>query len=403
MSDLRQSPQDIVVTGLGMLTAHGLGVDKNLQTFQEERTRHSQEDMQIKGFNPAPHLSDRKVVKVVSHRDVLGLVAFEECLKNAQLSAKTINPDRTGLYVGAPPSSCSDHHNYEEAITASADASGHLTEKNFGEHFRSASPTTLLTGLPNNVLCYGAKTLDARGPNSNYTTLETSSHMAMIGAIRAMRLGRLDCALAGGYSAHNDKLFISSMNQRGYGKGTPIAEGAAFVSIEQRAHAEKRGVKPICQVLAVGAASDACGPFGTLPEEPVLTDLIQSTIKSAGIRASDIQVVMTSGSGFKSIEDVETKAIASVWQQTTKPILATTATRWGNLMEAGGLAELGFLKQCFDHASMPQAAILSESLKETPDSAARSLNTAGSNRIAMIIRTSTWAEYTCLIVNMESP
>jgi len=383
------SADDLVITGLGMLTANGLGTETNTRLFSEAASKKSSEEYKVVGFNPAPHLTDRKVIKAVSHRDVLGLVAMEDCLKNSGISAQTINPDRTGLYVGAPPSSYEDLHNYNDAASASVDAYGVLNEKAFGEHFRSASPTTLLNGLPNNVLCYGAKTLDARGPNSNYTTMETSSHMAVMGASRALRLGRIDCAVVGGYTAHSNKEFISSMKQRGYGDATPVAEGAAFATLETRANAEKRGAKIVCKVLACAAASDAAGPFQTNSASPALTDLIKQTMANAKVQACDVGVIMTSASGLKSADQAEQTAVNTVWSSAEKPVVAATATRWGNLMEAGGIAEIGFLSDCYAKKSVPESSIVGTTGKFNPE-----------KRTAMIVRTSPWGEYSCMIVEM---
>ena len=383
---------DIVITGLGMLTASGLGIDANLAPFNRISDKLTQDDFKVKGFNPAPHLSDRKVVKVVSHRDVLGLVAFEECLKNSGLSPKTINPDRTGLYVGAPPSSCVDHHNYNEGIEASIDAYGILQAKEFGENFRSASPTTLLTGLPNNVLCYGAKTLDARGPNSNYTTMETSSHMAIIGARRAIKLGRLDCAVAGGYSAHSDKVFAASAIQRGIASGAPVAEGAAFVTMETRDNAAKRGAQPICTLLHCAAGSDAIGPYNMDSNAATLTTLIQTCIKNSAIEPMDVAVVMLSGTGIATQDQTELRAVTNIFNKECQPKLATTATRWGNMMEAGGAAEIGFLRSVFQTKSLPESAVIGPGNDTSLDQ---------NKSHALILRSSPSGEYTCMVVRME--
>jgi 3-oxoacyl-(acyl-carrier-protein) synthase len=388
-----KNAHEIVITGLGMLTANGLGLDANLRLFEQPAHKFTQEDFKVKGFNPAPHLSDRKVVKVVSHRDVLGLVAFEECLRNSGLSPKTINPDRTGLYVGAPPSSCMDHHNYNEGIEASVDSFGELQAKNFGENFRSASPTTLLTGLPNNVLCYGSKTLDARGPNSNYTTMETSAHMAIIGARRAIKLGRLDCAVAGGYSAHSDKVFVASANQRGIASGAPFAEGAAFITMETRANAAKRGATPICALLSSAAGSDAIGPYNMDSNAATLTTLINTSIANAGIQITDIAIVMLSGSGISSVDQTELRAVTNTWSQDELPCLATTSTRWGQLMEAGGTADIGFLQSMFKSGAIPESALIGQAPATTLKS---------NRQHAVILRSSPSGEYTCLVVRMEA-
>jgi 3-oxoacyl-[acyl-carrier-protein] synthase II len=397
LSNFQNADTDIVITGLGLITANGVGLELNLETFTRSSSRTSQADYRVVDFNPAPHLTDRKVVKVVSHRDVLGLVAFEECVRNSGLSAKSIDPNRTGLYVGAPPSSCIDHHNYNEAIILSRDGGGVLKEENFGENFTSASPTTLLTGLPNNVLCYGAKTLDARGPNSNYTTLETSAHMAIIGASRSIRLNRLDCAIAGGYTAHSDKVFAAAMKRRNAGTvETPIAEGAAFMTLETRKNAIARGAKIICRILGCGAASDAAGPYKSNTKDPALTSLIQQTLDRAGVAHTDVELIMTTGQGETAVHESELNAISAIWTAANKPILATTVARWGNLMEAGGVAEVGFLDACYQMKSLPESSIIESG--KTSNTKTKVFDATRAH--AMILRTTTCGEYTCLLVKM---
>jgi 3-oxoacyl-(acyl-carrier-protein) synthase len=315
---------------------------------------------------------------------------MEDCLKQSGINAQTINPDRTGLYVGAPASSCSDLHNYSDAVMASVDSYGVLNEKAFGENFRSASPTTLLTSLPNNVLCYGSKTLDARGPNSNYTTMETSSHMAIMGATRALKLGRLDCAVVGGYTGHFSKEFIASMKQRGLYNGTPIAEGAAFATLETRANASKRGAKPVCKIVACAAATDAMGPYKANSQSPVLTDLVKQTLQNAKVQANDIGIIMTTNSGLAAVDTAEQIAIDTIWSGAEKPAMASTSARWGNLVEAGGLAEIAFLSSCYTKNTVPSSAKVKNGGEFN----------AG-KRKALVLRSSPWGEYSCMIVEME--
>jgi len=41
---MNQKSEDIVVTGLGMLTATGLGVESNVQAFDQETSKKTAED-----------------------------------------------------------------------------------------------------------------------------------------------------------------------------------------------------------------------------------------------------------------------------------------------------------------------------------------------------------------------
>lgn len=406
-------PTDVVFTGIGMITSHGCGIEANLEALENPPMRTAAEDYYVRGFDPAPHLSDRKVVKVVSARDVLGLVAFENSVRNAGVKKEAINPDRTGLYIGAPPSACTDSLNYAEGIEASRNAYGDLQEDAFGLHYRSASPTTLLTGLPNNVLCYGSKTLDARGPNSNYTCLETSGHLSIIGAARAMRLGRLDCAIAGGYSAHTDPVHTASVRRRGLLKnpstgsfaitpyrsvkeaeGTITAEGAAFVAMELREVAAARGAIPFATLLASGMSSDAKGPFATDRTTGSFPSLLRRVLNQGGVDASRVGVILLTGSGIAAVDTIELSAVRDLLsQEKIQPPLATTAPVWGNLMEAGGVGELGLLKYAFKTGRLPRSTLIGDSDTSAQFNRDRD--------VALILRASPWGEYTCLVVRME--
>jgi 3-oxoacyl-(acyl-carrier-protein) synthase len=133
-----------------------------------------------------------------------------------------------------------------------------------------------------------------------------------------------------------------------------------------------------------------------MASEPILADLITQTLIQAQVKPGDIEIVMTTGSGVAAVDAAEQKAIAAIWSGATKPMVASTATRWGNLMEAGGVAEIGFLQTCYANKSVPESA-----MSEKSAVSAQNLNTE--RRKAAILRATPWGEYTCLIVEMAKP
>jgi hypothetical protein len=62
------------------------------------------------------------------------------------------------------------------------------------------------------------------------------------------------------------------------------------------------------------------------------------------------------------------------------------------MMEAGGLAEIGFLQNSFTSEKVPASAILGSSANSALPSA---------KRHAVVLRSSPSGEYTCMIVRME--
>jgi 3-oxoacyl-(acyl-carrier-protein) synthase len=120
-------------------------------------------------------------------------------------------------------------------------------------------------------------------------------------------------------------------------------------------------------------------------------------MSKAGISADDVEVVMVTGSAINDVTATEKAAIEKVWKDKKKPIVATTATRWGNMMEAGGIAEIGFLQKAYAKSEVPSSAVAEEwkGYKSTKE-----FNP--SNKVAMILRASPYGEYSCLVVAVEA-
>ncbi|MCX6116233.1 MAG: beta-ketoacyl synthase N-terminal-like domain-containing protein [Proteobacteria bacterium] len=410
------------VTGFGILTPCGLGLDSILNAAADFDKGNGIERHKILNFNAGTLLSDRKVMKVVAHRDVLGLAAFETCLKNSGINKENIVPERTGMFVGAAPSSILDNVNYNEAVDTLDIENGIVDEERFGEVFASAAPTTLLNGLPNNVLCYGSKTIDARGPNSNYTAMETSSHLAVYGAVRSIKRGRNDCVIAGGYSSHLDQVFLGFLERRGLGprmvqnsqapgedrdfNGTDPAEGSAFMAIESPEHAKKRGANVLCQLVDVQIGNNVCGPFDSEAIEKntsieVLSALIVSTLTRNNLSFDQLGLISLSSSGIESIDRLEQRAIVSLALGSKVDISEipniSISRLMGNLMEASGIVEIALMHHCYQKGSVPVACLI-----PWPNSSSVDRQTIKSDRrYGLIVRTSMSGEHSCVLVDFN--
>jgi 3-oxoacyl-(acyl-carrier-protein) synthase len=356
---MQPSNQNIFLTGYSVLSWQGFGFERRYEPSALDVVQ------KIKDVPLIQHLSDRKVFKVVSHRDVLGLVAFETCVKNSGIARADLNPDRVGMYVGAPPSSVIDTHNYDAAVAPCSNAYGELDARKFGETFRAAPPTTLLNGLPNNVLCYGSKTLDARGPNSNYTALDISAHLAMIQAMRALKVGRLDMAMVGGYSSHTDEVvprmvkahFQNQSPNQSLMQETPWSEGAVFVSLEATKQGEKPKGTPIAKILHGVAVNGSSGPFCLDQVKDLVEELVESLLEGSHLAKGDIGIVALSGVGLSDIDGSEIAALHEIFKDTPasgRPALMQLSRRIGHLCEASGIAEIPFMSMCLKERNIDQ-------------------------------------------------
>jgi 3-oxoacyl-(acyl-carrier-protein) synthase len=393
VSNQTRHDHDVVITGLGTVTALGVGWDAQWAAMTQDSGAALGRSLQE--FQAAPHVTDRRMLKQVSKADAIGLAGIENLCKAIDYKQGAVAADRIGLYVGAPPASAFDNEPYMDAQQAARDSYGRPSVRAFGKTCMSSRPTTLLVGLPNNVLCYGALVLDAKGPNSNYTGGMLSAHVALTNAAKRVRRGQCDLAIAGGFASH-----LEPVNSRIYAElcpGMDLADGATFVTVERRADAAKVGRKPIVSFVASSQTSDAMGPTLFATSGDGIERAVGSALALAGLTPDDIGLMLADLSGIASLDAGEFTALSRVFAKARAlPALGYSSGVTGNLMEAGGLLELKLVQALYRLGQVPQAlraqAAEAQSFATTVDRA---------SEYAVILRVSPWGEYSCVIVRYE--
>lgn len=404
---------ELVITGAGIVTSSGYGDHWPVFRAGEEKT--SAAAYSLSNFKAVPYLSDRRMLKAVSSFDAIGLAALEGLLKQMHFSHGLYAKERIGLYVGAPPASTFDNEPYVEAMEASRLADGQYSPSAFGKSCMSSRPVTLLVGLPNNVLCYGAMLLDARGPNSNYTSSALSGQLAVINAAKRVARGQLDLAVCGGFSAHTEPVHASAMRKMGLvrpdsaaapyaveayaqdakASGTVLADGGAFVSIERRGAAEARGVRTLAKYLGGSIASDALGPVRFDQEGKALEACIRNALRVSHVEACEVGLILQSATGISALDQAELTALSRVFLGMEQlPALGNTTRMLGNLIEAGGVMELALIAPLYAEGELPT------SMRPKADVGFGTKIDAG-KPYTLIVRVSPWGEYGCIVACRE--
>jgi 3-oxoacyl-[acyl-carrier-protein] synthase II len=369
MTDRVNTPDDVVVTAAGAVTAAGVGLDAAWAALSEPGAAPARTT--LPSFNPAPYLSDRRMQKAISTEDALGLVAVEEAKRALGEALGVFSPTRIGIYVGAPSGSAIDNEFYAEALRAGRRAGGGIDPVAFAQASMRARPSALLVGLPNNVLCYGSLVLDARGANCNYTAGPASGLTAVLHASRKVARGGLDLAVAGGFAMPDAAVMPAIVGGHGwlragddaigvrpYGEGAPgtvLAHQATFLALETRATATARGAKASVAIRGGAANAAARGPFLGDPTGDAAHMALRGALAAASASLSEVGLLLVSGAGVAPVDVAEQAALSRVFAEGKgNPALGISSRVLGFPMEASGVLELALLPRLMACAEVPE-------------------------------------------------
>jgi 3-oxoacyl-(acyl-carrier-protein) synthase len=399
----------VFVNATGIVTSKGVGTDAHADIWATGSSPAAAESFQLNSFKPAPYLSDRRMLKAVSDSDAIGIVAIED-LKKTNAAFMSADPFQNGLYVGSPPGSAHDNQFYFDAMKAvpalhPEGAEGSI--RDFGATCMTSKPTTLLIGLPNNVLCYGSIILGVKGPNSNYTSTFLSGHIALQTAARKVRRGQVEAAVAGGFAMHSEPVNSSMYEQQGVATRDktkaerddmiPIADGAVFVGLSSRRNADDGC--PAVEFIDGALANDALGPRTFDPYGVAFEKLISDLLGRNSVSKESVGLLLANSSGLGQLDASEKSVLSRVYaNERVLPALGCSRKILGNLMEAGGLFELELARHIYASGKVPTCMQLPE---YNAGDIRYGSDVSKDRPYALVLRASPWGEYSAVLVKVQ--
>ncbi len=306
---------------------------------------------ELKDFQPAKMLPDRKLIKVISRHDVMGINAAVQAVEDSQMmsyrdtlaSPEEFN-EQTAVYVGSPGNKYFQQYDFLSLLSKTENNMDHFAKQLFDE----VHPMWLLRILPNNVLAYTGITYDFKGPNHNITNHAVGGTQAILEAYHAIRSGQADRAVVVAYDMgiEPQALFyyerlgvVSNRHLKPFDvehDGTILAEGAAALVLESEESALARGATCYGEILGGASASEAAGLFSLESDGQHLTELMTRSLELAGINSADVGLVVAHGNGNSKSDDSEAQAIINVL-----PNVPVTAFKWsmGHTLCASGVVD----------------------------------------------------------------
>lgn len=346
----------VVVTGLGAITPLGKTVQEywqglengvsgcdTIQQFDISKFK-TQFACEVKNFDPTVYI-DRKEARKMDRYCQFAIVASDEAVKDAGITAENVDPDRVGVIFA---SGIGGLITFQEEVTNFASGDG---TPRFNPFF-----------IPKMILDIAAGHISMRhgfrGPNFAVVSACASSTNAIIDAFDNIRLGKSDIIITGGSEAvvsaagvggFNAMKALSERNDdpktasRPFDKdrdGFVMGEGAGVLVLESLEHALARGAKIYCEIAGGGATADAYHITAPHPEGLGAKNVMNAALKDAGMTADQIDYINVHGTSTPLGDIAETKAILNVFGKHAYDLnISSTKSMTGHCLGAAGALE----------------------------------------------------------------
>lgn len=196
-----------------------------------------------------------------------------------------------------------------------------------------------------------ARELRLGGPVVTLSSACSAAGMAIEAALRSLRAGEIEVALAGGadslcqltYAGFNALRAVDEAPCRPFQSGRAglsLGEGAGLLLLETEAHARARGARTLAELCGAGSSCDAHHMTAPDPNGAGLALAIEKALEDAGLERDEIHVINAHGTATPLNDAAEWKGLAHVFgaRLAEIPILPTKSAV-GHLLGACGGVE----------------------------------------------------------------
>ncbi|MBT9258453.1 MAG: beta-ketoacyl-ACP synthase II [Clostridiales bacterium] len=361
--------EPVVVTGLGVVSPLGTGVDRLWENLLAGRsgvgpiTRFDTRDFEVrigaevKDFNPQDWM-DRKEVRRRDRFTQFFTAATQMALQDAGLESKELDPARVGLAVGTGIGGMETL--YEQILV--------LLEKGP----QRVSPFLVPMMIANMAAGQVAIDFGFTGPNATYVTACASSAHAVGEGMRMIQLGLADVVIAGGseaafvpitiagftsmkaLSTRNDEPEKASRPFDAQRDGFVLGEGAAVLILERLSFAKARGARIRAELAGYGMTADAYHITQPAPRGAGGAAAMRLAMADAGLGPRDIQYINAHATSTPVGDVAETQAIHDVFGDHARELMvSSTKSMTGHLLGAAGALEAAITVLTLEHQVVP--------------------------------------------------
>jgi 3-oxoacyl-[acyl-carrier-protein] synthase II len=345
----------VIVTGLGLVTPLGTGVDISWQALLEGKSgigpiTHfdaSAFPVRIAGevpdFDPEQYI-EYKEIKKMDRFIHFAMGAAAMAMEDSGLEINDENADRVGVVIGSGIGGLPAIEHYHSVLLEK----GH----------RRISPFFIPMLIINLAAGQVSMKYGAKGPNSAVATACATGTHAIGDAFKIIQRGDADAVIAGGaeaviaplavggfaamkaLSTRNDEPEKASRPFDKERDGFIMGEGAGIVVLEALESALKRKAVIHAEVVGYGMSGDAYHMTSPAPGGDGMFRCIDAAVRDAGVEPEKVSYINAHGTSTKFNDEHETTAIKKVFgDHAYKLAVSSTKSMTGHLLGAAGGVE----------------------------------------------------------------
>ena len=338
----------VVVTGVNMLTALGLGWEESWKNILEGKSGvkkitlfdASENQTQIAAELPSEfetkssELIKKRLSKQMTRVTQMSYVCAIEAIEKHNIDFDQLDKKRVGVIMG---------------VVNTGDSS---TES-------GTNPKNLIIKRMNNAMpAWIGMRYNIEGPNFTTSSACSSSAFAIALGYDAIKAGRADMMIVGGADSIINKEEIEGFNEIyalsvqndnpekascPFSKkrdGFVIGEGAGIMILESEESAKKRGAKIYAELVDYAFTNESYNIMAPKPEGEGMADTMEMALQNAGISKDEVDYINAHGTSTMLNDMYETQAIKKVFGERGYKIpVSSTKSMTGHTIGAAGAIE----------------------------------------------------------------
>ena len=378
----------VVVTGIGVVTPLAVGVAEfwrralagesvceplpaHWSTYYRPRSTVwaplPSRDFAAQGISrvDAAQLDRSEQIAVVCAREALeaaGIAVRVKDVKKGTFTLEGVGPGGAGVFMGTGIGGATSlMANVANHVGTSLLARHPAEAAAFGAHLRAPprfNPFAVTMTMPNGPGAVVGIRFGLHGRNTTCAAACASGTVAIGHALRAVRSGEMQLALAGGVEYLADEyggLFraFDAVRTLASGEGDPAVSnrpfdagrsgflfaegGGAVLVIEELGHALRRGAPVIAELAGYGETFDAHSVMMIEPSGAQLERMIALALADAGVAPGEVDYVNAHGTGTLLNDETEAALLGRVFGD--RPLVNSTKSLIGHTIGASGAIE----------------------------------------------------------------